>query len=419
MPISRPMTIFRQSSSRREPVREAVRPLEDRYRPPSRPPGHARRWPWYLLLGVLAVLLAARIVAPYVVLAGLNRQLAVMPGYSGHVESVSLHLYRGAYQLNHLTLHTNAGIAPGVSVSCRRIDIGVQWGPLLHGKLVASLSVLEPIVVIQNQPAVATLAVAPSSARPAPTWQQQVQSLFPIAIDVLQVSHGKLRYRDEQHHLDLALGSITLGLTNLTNNARASSQGNRVASFKAEGSVIGGGELRFGGDIDPYATLPTFTLELALEHFDLTAINPLLINYEKIHINQGKANIFLELQSRQGKISGYLKPLFSDLSVFRSEDIERKGISALKEAVVGAVAEVFKNHPKDRFAGKIPLEGDITDPRSSVLSTIGSIFRNAFIQALQPGFDHPHQHAPGEVPPAQAAEKADRALTKAQAKGTH
>jgi len=396
-----------------------------------------RHHPWWWVLGTVVVLLIAlRLIAPWLVTAVLNRKLAALPDYTGHVARVSLSLYRGAYQLHDVRFDSRPGIAPALDITCRELEIAMLWPRLLHGALAGSVVIIEPNVTVTVRPTAASgLAVAPPTtqppqppqpqAQPAPartpagapvpkrSWQQIVGSFFPIDIAQIQLARGRMVYRDPGKAIDLGLGDVSLAVTNITNRAASSPSHTRIASFTAQGTTIGGGALRFGGDLDPFASVPQFAVQLALVHIDLTALDGLFIRYEKINIKKGSASIYVELHCSHGRLTGYLKPLLTDVSIFRLADVKKHGISAVKEAVVGTIAETFKNHPHDRFAGEVPLMGDITRPSTSIWKTIVSVVRNAFIKALQPGFDPQHE-PPGELPPAQAAQPAQPALHAAQ-----
>jgi len=392
---------------------------------------HALGHPWWWVLGtVVGLVIAARLLAPWIITAVLNRKLAALPDYTGHVASVSLSLYRGAYQLHAVRFESRPGIAPALDVGCREIEIAMLWPRLLHGALVGSVVIIQPDVALTVRPDAASGPSAPPTASRPPTtpqpgapppgvppehrsWQQVVGSFFPIDIEEIQLARGTMIYRDPSKGIDLGLGDVSLAVTNITNRASSSPTHTRIAAFTAQGTTIGGGALRFGGDIDPFASVPQFGVQLALEHIDLTALDGLFIRYEKINIKKGRASIYVELQCNHGRLTGYLKPLFTDLTVFRLADVKTHGISAVREAMVGTVAETFKNHPRDRFAGEVPLMGEIAKPSTSIWKTIRSVFRNAFIKALQPGFD-PTPEPPGALPPAQAQQPAQPALHAAQ-----
>src|SRR4051812_4196093 len=69
---------------------------------------HIRRWPRRVVIVVgtlLVLLIAARIALPYVVKSQINARLETIPGYAGHVDNVSIHLWRGAYSLHGIAIY--------------------------------------------------------------------------------------------------------------------------------------------------------------------------------------------------------------------------------------------------------------------------------------------------------------------------
>ena len=51
---------------------------------------------------------------------------------------------------------------------------------------------------------------------------------------------------------------------------------------------------------------------------------------------------------------------------------------------MGATTQLFKNRPRDQFGTVIPLRGDLTNPKTSLLTIIGNLLRNAFVRAYLP-----------------------------------
>ena len=62
-------------------------------------------------------------------------------------------------------------------------------------------------------------------------------------------------------------------------------------------------------------------------------------------------------------------------------------INAIWESLVSVFMEVFENQPKDQFAMRIPIEGDINDPDQDLWSGFFSIFSNAFGGAFTKDID--------------------------------
>ena len=63
---------------------------------------HLYRLPFYIGLYLLILLVIIRALLPFWVRDYVNRKLSEVPEYRGHVAAVTLHLWRGAYQIHHV-----------------------------------------------------------------------------------------------------------------------------------------------------------------------------------------------------------------------------------------------------------------------------------------------------------------------------
>src|SRR4051812_27443976 len=115
--------------------------------------GNFRTWLgkwWVITLLVLALLIIViRIALSPVATKYANDYLASeLPGYTGHVDCIHFALFRGAYQVEGFNLDkmdsaTNKW-TPFAEV--KLIDLSVEWGALLHGKLVGELDFESPVI---------------------------------------------------------------------------------------------------------------------------------------------------------------------------------------------------------------------------------------------------------------------------------
>ena len=93
----------------------------------ARTRGHSRGWLIGIVI-VLMVVIAARIALPYVLRSAINRRLNDIPDYGGHVTSVSVSLYRGAYHLSGLEIVKPQRPGAGSPSSRRRTSISPSPG---------------------------------------------------------------------------------------------------------------------------------------------------------------------------------------------------------------------------------------------------------------------------------------------------
>src|SRR4051812_48580567 len=94
-----------------------------------------------ILIGVLIVLIAIRLILPYVVLHYANKTLAAVKGYYGHMEDIDLSIYRGAYIIHNIYLNKRDSVSQEQTdfFKSKAIDLSVEWGAPFQGSIVGEL----------------------------------------------------------------------------------------------------------------------------------------------------------------------------------------------------------------------------------------------------------------------------------------
>jgi hypothetical protein len=102
----------------------------------------------YIGLTVLFVIIILRLILPYIVLHYVNKSLAEISGYYGHVEDIDISLYRGAYVVNNLYINRvdTATLKQTELFKAPDIDISIEWKSLFHGRIVSELEFREPVL---------------------------------------------------------------------------------------------------------------------------------------------------------------------------------------------------------------------------------------------------------------------------------
>jgi hypothetical protein len=81
--------------------------------------------------------------------------------------------------------------------------------------------------------------------------------------------------------------------------------------------------------------------------------------------------------------------LFSNVVVYNHE--KDKGKPVLHQAyelMIGGAAKLLKNRSTQQTATEISLNGKLDSPTISTWEALGKLVSNAFINAIEPGFDH-------------------------------
>lgn len=120
-------------------------PNEGRKVPAPAPAHTRRRRKWLIALGVLVVvLIGLRLALAPVILHYANRKLDQIPDYRGHIGDVDLALLRGAYQIKDVSLRKVEGASTVPFFAADMVDLAVEWGALMHGKLVGVVELHGP-----------------------------------------------------------------------------------------------------------------------------------------------------------------------------------------------------------------------------------------------------------------------------------
>src|SRR5579863_2761389 len=102
----------------------------------SQPRRHGAWWKFHWTFWTIILLLvAARLAMPYAIKTYVNGQLGRLSDYSGRLEGIRVHLWRGAYEIRELNVAKKKGGAPVPFFSSASIDLSLQWRELFHGSV--------------------------------------------------------------------------------------------------------------------------------------------------------------------------------------------------------------------------------------------------------------------------------------------
>jgi hypothetical protein len=337
-----------------------------------------------VLLIVLGMLVIIRLALPYIVLHYANKMLAGIPGYFGHVQDIDLSLYRGAYKIRDMYLHKKDSATGKLTdfFKVDMVDLSVEWKALLKGELVGELNIGHPSLIFTKDKTELKKVKKDTS-----DFRRILKNFMPLSINRLEISGGSLHYVDSgsSPKVDVSLKTVNVLATNLHNSYDSAVQ--LPASVKASASAYEG-TLDINMRLNPLAEAATFDLNAELKNTNLVLLNDFLKAYGNFDVNKGNFGLYTELAAKEGKFTGYVKPVIKDLDVVGPEDRKDNFFHTLWEGVVGVAGDIFKNQKKDQIATRIPLEGNFKDPKSDTWEAVWEVLRNAFIQALVPSVDN-------------------------------
>ncbi len=296
---------------------------------------------------------------------------------------MTLHLWRGAYQIHDINIVKRNGKVPVPFFSASILDLSLQWTELIHGKLVSKIVMVKPRINFVSGP-----TAQQSQSGTEINWNATLESLVPFKINSFVVTNGQVHFQNlySSPPVDIYMTEVFGVATNLSNSREVKQP--LPAGVEAYGKTLGEGRFDFKCSLNPVAKSPTFQVDGSLTNVDLTQLNSFLRAYGKFDVASGNFAFFASFAAADDKYDGYVKVLFKNLKVFQWDKERKKDVLQIFwDAIVGTVADIFKNHPHDQLATKVPITGAFQQSDVHLWPTIQTLLSNAFIRALVPQID--------------------------------
>ena len=337
----------------------------------------------YIGLTVLFVIIIIRLILPYIVLHYVNKSLAEMSGYYGHVEDIDISLYRGAYVVNNLYINRvdTATLKQTDLFKAPDIDISIEWKSLFHGRIVSELEFREPVLKFTED-----AAEPEQMEKDTNDFRKMLKTFTPISVNRFEVYDGTIAYVDPnvKPKVDVRMSETHIIARNLSNVADTSALPARVLATAG----VYGGHLDFNMRINALAEDPTYDLNLELKNADLKRLNEFFQAYGKFDVNKGTFGMYMELAAKDKKFIGYVKPFIKDLDVVGHEDRNDNILRKIWEGIVGIAGDILKAPKSDQIATKVPLVGTYDNRTIGTWYAVFAALRNGLIQGLVPTLDN-------------------------------
>ncbi len=208
-----------------------------------------------------------------------------------------------------------------------------------------------------------------------------------VNIDVreLDINNSRLDFQDQDSDppYTLFVTDTNMRIKNLSNHLA-----HGLSDLDLSGKFMGSGATRIYGTFLASGGGPEFTANIRIIKTKLTALNPLLRAYGRIEVVRGYFTLYSQIGVKNSRISGYVKPMFSDIQVYgREKDKNKSVLQKTKDLIVGAAAHILKNEKTQKVASQVSLNGTLKNPKVSSWQGLVEVIRNAFVKAILPGFD--------------------------------
>lgn len=205
-----------------------------------------------------------------------------------------------------------------------------------------------------------------------------------IKVDSLTVEHSTFGYVDDTKPpgYRVFISNADLTVKNFTNQDDQGSAG-----ILLNGLFMGRGTANVEARFQPVGKEPDFDLDLKVENTPLQALNNLFRAYGNFDVEAGTFALYTQLAAHNGQMSGYIKPLFTDMKVLDlRRDEEKSAFRKMYEGLVGGVAGLFEN-PHGTVATKAEVSGSVKNPQVSTWNMLLHLVQNAFFKSILPGFE--------------------------------
>jgi hypothetical protein len=206
-----------------------------------------------------------------------------------------------------------------------------------------------------------------------------------VRADRIVIDKSTLGYRDETRDppYRVYLADTHAELNDFTNVVDG--KGAKPGKAAVRGTFMESGPTRVDATFEPHKERTDFSVSLAVDDTDASRLNDLWRAYGDFDVDRGTFSVYSELTVKDGELDGYVKTILKDLDVLG--DDEQKGLrQKLYEGLVGSIATILRNQPRDQVATELSLSGPLENPDASTLEIVGGIIRNAFFKAVLPGF---------------------------------
>lgn len=204
-----------------------------------------------------------------------------------------------------------------------------------------------------------------------------------LKVDRGKILHSEVGFVNKSASPDyrVFMADMNVDVENLSNRV---SEGTGVV--KVTGKFMGSGPTVVTGTFRPEKPTPDFDLDVRIIKTKLTSLNNVFRAHGNLDMHEGMFAFFSNIKVKDGKVDGYVRPFLKDVDVYDpAQDRHKSKLNKAYQAIVGGVATVLKNEPRNEVATETGVSGPVENPRASTWQVVGNLVQNAFFEAITPG----------------------------------
>ena len=205
-----------------------------------------------------------------------------------------------------------------------------------------------------------------------------------VRVDALHIADSTVGYVDHS----VAPGyRVFVEKSDLTIEKVSNQAADGPASLKLTGQFMGSGNTSVEAIVSTATPNPDLDLWLTIEETQLRSMNNLLRTWGNFDVTAGQFNFYSQLAIKNGEISGYLKPIFTDVQVYsEQQDAGKPLLHRIYEAFVGGTQTLLQNG-RGEVGTAVEISGRASDPHTSTWALVIGLIRNAFVKAITHGVE--------------------------------
>lgn len=334
-----------------------------------------------VFLVFILILIGVRISLPYFLKDRLVAAVNEVEGYECTLGDLDLALFRGAMVLQDFEIKITKNAVTKPFVYCKNADISVEWRAIFYGSIVSEviLDQLELYFADGNSEEEEQAGDA--------SWVEPIIDFIPLKINRFIINNGQIEFENmvSDPPVNLKLTQLQLKVENLTNSTDIKEA--LPSQLLLTSKVLNKGNLHIAGGLNILKDLPDLDLDIDIKDVDLTELNAFTEAYANFDFEKGNFAVASEFAMLDGEAKGYVKPILKEVKVLNFKE-DTPALNGFWQAFVGLAFNITKKIRHDKSGTKIPISGNIDDPKVEIGATIINIFRNAFIKAYEAEIDN-------------------------------
>lgn len=331
---------------------------------------------YIVLLSIVALLVVIRAVAPSIILKKTNEFLATFSEtYYAHIGDFDLSLIRGAYRFEDviIALQENKD-KPFAQAS--GVDVSISWSQLFRGRILTDVVTTELNLIADQAVSKKVKSKTKASVDDA---KEAKDTLFPVQVERIEIRNSRVEYKEYNIFADQIEGR----LSNVT-----STEENPLSLLTLRGLLLGKTPLKAVSTINLTADPLAWVVAVEVQKLNLVDTNFLTSKMVPLTFNTGVLDVYSEIKSEDGRISGYVKPFLKDGDLM-GDSGDFKGIKHFGiELSTAALNLFFKSNEKKTVATKVLFTYENGKFEWNQNEAFTNLFKNGYQQELNPGLEN-------------------------------